>query len=168
MDGPSALALLPGSSSWPLRLSNGALSGQELVLEHGSYRSSPEICTSDHSPVAATFRMSVMRPYHMDLSRSERRLYIRLSQLKASGLENGDHHITFKAQYMDEDRHTPNASSVHGRASFQPMLLLTKQGVSSRKWLQSRHLLCAIYKVDDALESAHMPLRHRKHDSKPV
>lgn len=126
-------------------------------MEHGSYTSSPEICSSDHSPVAAVFRMSVMRPYHMELS-SERRLYIRLSHLRASGLEHGDHHITFKAQYIDEDRHTPNATSLQGRAHFQPMVLVTKQGVSSRKWLQSRHLLCAIYKVDDALESAHMRL----------
>ena len=31
------------------------------MLEAGSYRSSPTLCTSDHSPVGAIFRMPVMR-----------------------------------------------------------------------------------------------------------
>ena len=129
---------------------------EELELEAGSYTSSPQICTSDHSPVGAIFRMSVTRPYHIFETASDRRIFIRLSRLSATGLGPGDHHISFRAQYCDEDKHTSNATSKHGKATFHTVVLTTKRGVCSRKWLQSRHVLVAIYKVDDALETAHM------------
>ena len=131
---------------------------EELVLESGTYSSSPQICTSDHSPVGAIFRMSVTKPYHIDENASDRRIYIRLSKLTATGLGGGDHHISFRAQYCDEDKHTTNATSKCGKATFHTVVLTGKRGVCSRKWLQSRHILVAIYKVDDALESAHLQL----------
>lgn len=104
--------------------------------------------------------MSVMRPYHIfdNEKASNRRIYIRLSKLTASGLEGGDHHISFRAQYCEEDKHTSNATSKDGKAAFHSVVLTTQRGVCSRKWLQSRHILVAIYKVDDVLESAHMQL----------
>ncbi|CAK9085380.1 4 [Durusdinium trenchii] len=151
--------------SWTDRVLWRSFPDAELMLEAGSYRSSPTLCTSDHSPVGAIFRMPVMRPYHLD--DSESRILIRLSKLTATGLEAGDHHISFRAQFCDEDRHTSNATSkggtlppdpkiLTGRANFRSVVMATKKGVSKVKWVQSRHILIAIYKVDDALESAHM------------
>jgi len=142
--------------SWTDRVLWRSFPNAELVLESGTYSSSPQICTSDHSPVGAIFRMSVTRPYHIDENASDRRIYIRLSKLTATGLGGGDHHISFRAQYCDEDKHTTNATSKCGKATFHTVVLTGKRGVCSRKWLQSRHILVAIYKVDDALESAHM------------
>lgn len=142
--------------SWTDRVLWRSFPDMELELEPGSYSSSPQICTSDHSPVGAIFRMSVMRPYHIFENASDRRIYIRLSRLTATGLGGGDHHISFRAQYCEEDKHTSNATSKDGKAAFHTVVLTTKRGVCSRKWLQSRHILVAIYKVDDALESAHM------------
>eukprot|EP00913_Durusdinium_trenchii_P026786 g25126.t1 len=103
--------------SWTDRVLWRSFPDAELMLEAGSYRSSPTLCTSDHSPVGAIFRMPVMRPYHLD--DSESRILIR-------------------------------------RANFRSVVMATKKGVSKVKWVQSRHILIAIYKVDDALESAHM------------
>ena len=67
--------------------------------------------------------MSVMRPYHIFENASERRIYIRLSRLTATGLGGGDHHISFRAQYCEEDKHTRNATSKDGKVTFHTVVL---------------------------------------------
>eukprot|EP00435_Cladocopium_sp_Y103_P026921 s2598_g6.t1 len=110
--------------------------------------------TYQHIPGEAVDPETGLRPY--DDRKARVPIYIRLSRLTATGLGGGDHHISFRAQYCEEDKHTSNATSKDGKAAFHTVVLTTKRGVCSRKWLQSRHILVAIYKVDDALESAHM------------
>ena len=123
-------------------------------MEAGSYTSSPEVCTSDHSPVSAIFRCPVMRPFNTAGKTGQ--LFIRLSNLMATGLQPGEHHISCRAQFCEESKHTANAMCKDGKANFHSVILKTKPGVCSIKWLQTRHILIAICKVDDALESAHM------------
>ena len=96
-----------------------------------------------------------MKPYRID-EKSGGCLYIQIRNLRATGLPPGDHHVSFWGQYCEGSRHTRNATSKEGCAQFGKVTLQTKPGVCSSKWLQTRHLLVAIYKVDDAMESAHM------------
>ena len=112
------------------------------------------LCTSDHSPVSAVFDMPLTKPYRIEEKGGC--LYIQIRNLQATGLPPGDHHVSFWGQYCERTRHTRNATSKDGYAEFSKVTLQTKPGVCSSKWVQTRHLLVAIYKVDDYVDSAHM------------
>mmetsp|Transcript_7990 Transcript_7990/g.18560 ORF Transcript_7990/g.18560 Transcript_7990/m.18560 type:complete len:543 (-) Transcript_7990:266-1894(-) len=141
--------------SWTDRVLWQSFPDTDMTLQPGSYTSSPSLCTSDHSPVGAIFQLPILRPFNLENDGSGC-LYIQITNLRATGLPPGDHHVSFWAQYCERSRHTRNATSKCGSAQFSRVNLKTKPGVSSAKWVQTRHMLVAIYKVDDALESAHM------------
>ena len=131
-----------------------SLRSQDVTQLPGSYTSSPTLCTSDHSPVSAVFQLPLNKPFRIQETAGF--LYIQIQNLRATGLPPGDHHVSFWGQYCEGTKHTTNATSKDGCAQFSRVTLRTRPGVCSSKWVQTRHLLVAIYKVDDALESAHM------------
>ncbi|CAE7033650.1 INPP5D [Symbiodinium natans] len=140
--------------SWTDRVLWQSFPDVDVTQLPGSYTSSPTLCTSDHSPVSAVFQLPLNKPFRIQETAGF--LYIQIQNLRATGLPPGDHHVSFWGQYCEGTKHTTNATSKDGCAQFSRVTLRTRPGVCSSKWVQTRHLLVAIYKVDDALESAHM------------